>query len=195
MRRDDGCSAISTSKKSRPDQRRRRTNSIQPRKVGDLEISNCNSGPLPSSRRHQRHCERRAAIEPLRTAARGHRHRASPGCASVWWSIANGGMAVYSEILLPLSLPEVRAGASAVAIMPKYERTNEEIETLLNNFTYHAPLEGQPERYQEIREEAKGLADLLLQQCPPSRERSLAMTKLEEAVFWANASIARNETN
>lgn len=104
-------------------------------------------------------------------------------------------MAVYSEILLPLSLPEVRAGASAVAIMPKYERTNEEIETLLNNFTYHAPLEGQPERYQEIREEAKGLADLLLQQCPPSRERSLAMTKLEEAVFWANASIARNETN
>jgi hypothetical protein len=29
--------------------------------------------------------------------------------------------------------------------------------------------------------------------CPGSRELSLAITKLEEAVFWANAAIARNE--
>lgn len=28
--------------------------------------------------------------------------------------------------------------------------------------------------------------------CPDSRELSLAITKLEEAIMWANASIARS---
>ena len=62
-----------------------------------------------------------------------------------------------------------------------------------NNFTYHPPKPGQPEKYTRLRVEAKELAILLTEMCPPSRERSLAMTKLEEMVFWANASIARNE--
>ena len=62
-----------------------------------------------------------------------------------------------------------------------------------NNFTYHKPKDDQPERYITIRDNAKQLADSMNHLCPPSRELSLAMTKLEEAVFWANASIARNE--
>lgn len=62
-----------------------------------------------------------------------------------------------------------------------------------NNFKYHTPQNGQVERYQEIRELAKELAKLILETCPESREKSLAFTKLEEAVMWANASIARNE--
>ena len=61
------------------------------------------------------------------------------------------------------------------------------------NFRYHAPKEGQPERYAEIRRLAGDLSRHLNEQCPPSRELSLAQTKLEEAVFWANAAIARNE--
>jgi len=60
-------------------------------------------------------------------------------------------------------------------------------------FTYHAPKPGQPEKYQEIRAKAKDLAHLIDGHCPPSRELSLALTKLEEAVMWANAAIARNE--
>ncbi|MGE7828914.1 DUF7681 family protein [Paenibacillus sp. NPDC093718] len=66
---------------------------------------------------------------------------------------------------------------------------NEQIE---NNFSYHAPMPGQPEIYQEIREKAKELAYLIDQKAPGSREKSLAMTNLEQAVFWANAAIARN---
>jgi len=62
-----------------------------------------------------------------------------------------------------------------------------------NNFSYHAPKEGQAEKYEGIRADAKALAYKLTNFCPPSRELSLALTKLEEAVMWANAAIARNE--
>ncbi|WP_240371688.1 Acb2/Tad1 domain-containing protein [Anoxybacteroides rupiense] len=62
-----------------------------------------------------------------------------------------------------------------------------------NNFRYHAPKEGQPEKYQAIREKAKELAYLMDELCPNSREKSLAFTNLEQSVMWANASIARNE--
>ena len=61
-----------------------------------------------------------------------------------------------------------------------------------NTFTYHAPKDGQPEKYQAIREKAKELAYLIQELVPPSREQSLAMTKLEECSMWANAGIARN---
>jgi hypothetical protein len=61
-----------------------------------------------------------------------------------------------------------------------------------NNFKYHAPKEGQPAQYQRLRDAAKELAYLIDVEAPNSREKSLAMTKLEEAVMWANAAIARN---
>lgn len=68
-----------------------------------------------------------------------------------------------------------------------------EIDRLSKCFTYQPPKPGQPERYVAIRELAKTLALHLEANCPPSRERSSAFTKLEECVMWANASIARNE--
>lgn len=62
-----------------------------------------------------------------------------------------------------------------------------------NDFIYHSPFGTQPERYQALREKAKELAGLMIASCPDSRELSLALTNLEQAVFWTNASIARNE--
>lgn len=62
-----------------------------------------------------------------------------------------------------------------------------------NNFMYHAPKDNQSFRYQLIRETGKNLAEIFDANCPESRERSLALTNLEQAVMWANASIARNE--
>lgn len=59
-------------------------------------------------------------------------------------------------------------------------------------FEYHAPKEGQPQKYEELRRSAKTFAGYIIKDCPESRERSLALTKIEEAVMWANASIARN---
>jgi hypothetical protein len=63
---------------------------------------------------------------------------------------------------------------------------------LENRFTYHPPQNGQAEQYQLIRAQAHNLALILNQQCPDSREKSLAITHLEDTVMWANASIARN---
>jgi hypothetical protein len=68
-------------------------------------------------------------------------------------------------------------------------RTNQ----IEKNFTYHPPTEGQSQRYTDIRGMVKATALTIIAICPESRELSLAITKLEEAVFWANASIARNE--
>jgi hypothetical protein len=60
-------------------------------------------------------------------------------------------------------------------------------------FTYHAPKGDQVERYAKIREWGHHMASYIQENCPDSREKSLAFTKLEEAVMWANAAIARNE--
>jgi hypothetical protein len=64
---------------------------------------------------------------------------------------------------------------------------------LENRFTYHKPNDSQLAKYVEIRVNILQVATLILELTPASREQSLAITKLEEAVFWANASIARKE--
>jgi hypothetical protein len=83
---------------------------------------------------------------------------------------------------------------------------------LANRFTYHAPKPAvamtaevaagtvhtavalpQTERYAAIRAKLEETAKFIRDMTPGSREQSLVITKLEEAMFWANASIARNE--
>lgn len=68
--------------------------------------------------------------------------------------------------------------------------TNKDLD---NIYTYHAPESPvQLELYKAIRGSAKAFATLLIEHCPETRERSLALTKLEEVVMWANASVARH---
>jgi hypothetical protein len=74
-----------------------------------------------------------------------------------------------------------------------YVKDEKVFEQLNNNYVYHKPFGNQPERYEAIRAKAKELAELLTTLCPESRELSVARTNLEDAVMWANASIARNE--
>lgn len=66
----------------------------------------------------------------------------------------------------------------------------EELET---RFTYHPPKDDQPRRYEQIRDGGRALAEIIDVRCPDSQEKSLALTKIEEAVMWANAAIARRE--
>lgn len=62
-----------------------------------------------------------------------------------------------------------------------------------NDFTYHPPKGDQTTRYENIRNQAKEFALFLTANTPAGREQSLALTNLEQTVFWANAAIARGE--
>lgn len=78
-------------------------------------------------------------------------------------------------------------------MLNKYPLSDEQKKRLDNEYTYHAPKDDQQERYVFIREAAKYLATAYMQNVPPSRELSVALTQLEQSVFNANAGIARNE--
>lgn len=66
-------------------------------------------------------------------------------------------------------------------------------EQIENTFSYHPPFGNQAIRYERIRAEAKAFALTLQRSCPESREKSLALTNLQQAVMFANAAIAINE--
>lgn len=67
------------------------------------------------------------------------------------------------------------------------------LQRIENDFMYHPPKENQSARYDAIRDKALKFAYFIVASTPQSREQSLALTHLEEAVFFANAAIARNE--
>ena len=60
-----------------------------------------------------------------------------------------------------------------------------------NRFDYHRPSEAKVQLHEAVRTEARAVAHQFDTVLPPSREKALAMTKLEEALMWANAAIAR----
>ena len=62
---------------------------------------------------------------------------------------------------------------------------------LNNRFTYHPPKNGQQAKYELLRKLGKELAEHIVELVPEGRECSLAVTKVEESIMWANAGIAR----
>lgn len=75
----------------------------------------------------------------------------------------------------------------------KYALTDQDQQELDKRFTYHAPKDDQPGRYNVLRSNGRRMAESIMEMVPPSRERSVALTQLEDALMWANAGIARNE--
>ena len=57
-------------------------------------------------------------------------------------------------------------------------------------FSYHPPREGQRERYELVRAQAKMFARVVLDATPPGADQSVAIRKIREAVMTANAAIA-----
>lgn len=62
---------------------------------------------------------------------------------------------------------------------------------LLNRFEYHAPDEAKKVDHEQVRSRIGILTLTFDEMLPDGREKALAITKLEEAMFWANAAIAR----
>jgi hypothetical protein len=67
---------------------------------------------------------------------------------------------------------------------------------LTRRFNYHPPnTSNKVERHEEARSICRDAAnDLVILTGAPSREQSLMVTHLEEAMFWANAALAREIT-
>lgn len=63
---------------------------------------------------------------------------------------------------------------------------------LNKRFAHHAPDADAIKKHETVRGMLKQVAagfDTLLPEC---REKSVALTKLEEVMFWANAAVARD---
>ena len=65
------------------------------------------------------------------------------------------------------------------------------IKRINNDFTYHKPPLSIIKDLGDLRGKAKELAHLINALVPSGREKESALTRLEEAIFHANAGIAR----
>lgn len=65
---------------------------------------------------------------------------------------------------------------------------------VMNDLTLHPPTsEAVIASMDCLRNEAKSFAAQIVDICPITREQSIALTKIEEALFYAIASLARNQ--
>lgn len=64
---------------------------------------------------------------------------------------------------------------------------------LRDRFTYHPPKGDQAERYATIRATILSTAMFIVEQTPCCPEQTRALNALDEAMFLANAAIARHE--
>lgn len=69
--------------------------------------------------------------------------------------------------------------------------TPDEVADIENRTNYHAPDDDARARHQEVRDVIQAAMYDIVALTTPGREADLALTKLEQAMFWANASIAR----
>lgn len=67
-------------------------------------------------------------------------------------------------------------------------------ENVVDVFSYHAPKEGQPARYEAVRSAARELAITILSNTFPCADQQAAIRLLREAVMTANAAIALEGT-
>ena len=83
-------------------------------------------------------------------------------------------------------MPEVPATAP-------FTRPTNTPEFIARRYNHHAPQGDQAERYTKIRAACLNLATLIAANSPQSPEQTRAFNALDEVMFLANASIARNE--
>lgn len=69
------------------------------------------------------------------------------------------------------------------------------LDELKHRFQFHpADSQNKKDAHERVRQVCLTAADEIVDVTgPASREQSLALTKLEEAMFWANAALARGD--
>jgi hypothetical protein len=65
-------------------------------------------------------------------------------------------------------------------------------EDIENRFRFHpATSEERRNAHTSVRQQCRQLADFINARVPDGREKSLAIARIEEAMMWANAGLAR----
>ncbi len=64
---------------------------------------------------------------------------------------------------------------------------------MTKTFAYHKPGAAGLEKITKLREAFSSLSDLILETCPVSRERSVALTELETTAMWAIKAVVCND--
>lgn len=69
-------------------------------------------------------------------------------------------------------------------------------EELVNRFKYHpAVSDAVKSKHTDIRNACALFTSVIIELTPHGREQSLAITKIEEAMMWATAAVARDPAN
>jgi hypothetical protein len=76
----------------------------------------------------------------------------------------------------------------------EYSRSNPLYKDIPVRFEYHKPDPEQVEDIEILREALWTVAYTVARRAPECREQELAVTKLEEALYWAIAAIVRRST-
>lgn len=79
-----------------------------------------------------------------------------------------------------------------VSTQPTLWVTVTKTQNLDNRFDYHRPDAAKVVLHESIREIFRDAAHDIDLMVPDGREKALALVSIEEAMFWANAGIARN---
>jgi hypothetical protein len=74
--------------------------------------------------------------------------------------------------------------------MSKRTSGDAEREDIVHRFSFHPSTAATGPKHDEVRLKHRGVALWVLANVPPSRERALAITALQEAMMWANAAVA-----
>lgn len=77
--------------------------------------------------------------------------------------------------------------------MPQGASDKQLIDRIDNDFMYHPATGNKGETHERIRAAARDLAITIVRLVPEGRERDEALKHAEQAMFWANAGIARSD--
>jgi len=69
------------------------------------------------------------------------------------------------------------------------DKTQAQVEAMRFDFSYHPPEDDEVGRITKLRSAMKLAGEVILENTGPGREQSLAMTNLQQALMWANASV------
>lgn len=64
---------------------------------------------------------------------------------------------------------------------------------MIKTYSYHKPSDDGLGKITSLREAFSALHDLIEQTCPPSREKSVALTNLETTAMWAIKAVVCND--